>query len=51
MSADGFHNFYISFCEEKKILLASMKSLTTFENPSRNPLQEVKNPHLLSDNI
>ncbi len=39
--ADGFHNFWLSFCKgiQFKVLLASMKPPTKCENTSSNPLQ------------
>ncbi len=43
MSADGFHNSWLPFCEESKklsFLLACLKTLTNSENPSSNHLQE-----------
>jgi hypothetical protein len=42
MGADGFLNFWVSFCEENpkwRFLLATMKSLTNFDNPSNNHIQ------------
>jgi hypothetical protein len=50
MSAYGFHNFQLSFCEGKskmKFLLAFMKSLTNCEIPSINPLQRACSDFLI----
>jgi hypothetical protein len=51
MSAIGFDNFQLSFCEGKskmKFLHASMKSLTNCEIPSRNRLQGACSSFLLA---
>jgi hypothetical protein len=46
MSADGLHNFQLSFCEGS--LLSSMKTLTYCEIPSSNPLQKARSGFLIA---
>ncbi len=51
MSAEGFYNCWLSFCEEHpkiKFPAASMKSLTNCENPAGNPLQETCSGFLIA---